>query len=191
LSPGDSLGRPIARLSGPRTLAETSDCRTSAIGAGSGLLRVVGETSMSERTALTEDSAIVGAIERTFALPAEDVFDPGRRELSALVLPSQDCRADRVGGSAWADGPRRDAGPLRRHVDGGDYTEIDRPHRLAFDRIHSTIDPIDRQTDRYRVTERDCATTGVFLYSNISQARRRHAQYDGWVRPASTPWIGC
>ena len=62
---------------------------------------------------------------------------------------------------------------------GGEYTLIERPHRLAFTWTFED-DPSNQQMIELEFTERDGATTVLFVNSDISEAERRDAQYEGW-----------
>jgi len=62
----------------------------------------------------------------------------------------------------------------------GEYTEIDRPHRLAFTWTFDD-NTSNEQLIEIEFTERDGATTVVFVNSNISQKERRDQQYEGWL----------
>ena len=62
---------------------------------------------------------------------------------------------------------------------GGEYTLIERPHRLAFTWTFED-DPSNQQMIELEFTERDGATTVLFVNSDISGAERRDSQYEGW-----------
>jgi uncharacterized protein YndB with AHSA1/START domain len=133
---------------------------------------------------VTEESAQVVRIERTFEATAEDVFDawtnpevigrwfrPGRGwgEASAeLDL--------RVGGKVSVVMRAPDGSEVRA---GGEYTLIERPHRLAFTWTFDD-DPSNEQLIELEFTEQDGATTVLFVNSNISAEERRDQQYEGW-----------
>jgi uncharacterized protein YndB with AHSA1/START domain len=133
---------------------------------------------------MTEESAQVVRIERTFEAPAEDVFDawtnpevirrwfrPGRGwgEASAVV----DLR---VGGKVSVVMRAPDGSEVGA---GGEYTLIERPHRLAFTWTFDD-DPSNQQMIELEFSEQDGATTVVFVNSNISGEDRRDSQYEGW-----------
>jgi uncharacterized protein YndB with AHSA1/START domain len=69
-----------------------------------------------------------------------------------------------------------DGDPVRA---GGEYTLIERPHRLAFTWTFED-DPSNEQLIELEFTEQDGVTTVLFLNSNISEEGRRNAQYEGW-----------
>ncbi len=134
---------------------------------------------------MTEDSAQVVRIERTFDAPAEEVFDawtnpevierwfrPGRE----WKKPSAEVDL-RVGGTVRVVMRDPSGDPVEA---GGEYTEIDRPRRLAFTWTFED-DPSNQQLIELEFIEQDGATTVVFLNSNISEEKRRDAQYEGWT----------
>jgi uncharacterized protein YndB with AHSA1/START domain len=133
---------------------------------------------------VTEDSAQVLRIERTFDAPAEDVFDAWTSEevIRRWFIPGQGWQEPsaevdlRVGGAVRVVMRDPSGAPVEA---GGEYTEIDRPRRLAFTWTFDD-DPSNQQLIEIEFTERDGATTVVFVNSNISQEKRRDAQYDGW-----------
>ncbi|MGA8926312.1 MAG: SRPBCC domain-containing protein, partial [Solirubrobacterales bacterium] len=61
---------------------------------------------------------------------------------------------------------------------GGEYTLIERPHRLAFTWTFDDA-PSNQQMIELEFTERDGVTTVLFVNSDISEARRE-AQDEGW-----------
>jgi uncharacterized protein YndB with AHSA1/START domain len=61
----------------------------------------------------------------------------------------------------------------------GEYTLIERPHRLAFTWTFAD-DPSNQQMIELEFTERDGVTTVLFVNSDISEESRRDAQYEGW-----------
>jgi uncharacterized protein YndB with AHSA1/START domain len=133
---------------------------------------------------VTDDSAQVVRIERTFDAPAEDVFDAWT---SAEVI-GRWFRPGRGWGEASADVDLRLGGMIRvvmRDPDGaevsaqGEYTLIDRPNKLAFTWTFDD-DPSNQQMIELEFTEQDGATTVVFVNGNISQEERRDQQYEGW-----------
>ena len=134
---------------------------------------------------MTEDSVQVVRIERTFDALAEDVFDawtnpevierwfrPGRE----WKKPSAEVDL-RVGGTVRVVMRDPSGDPVEA---GGEYTEIDRPRRLAFTWTFED-DPSNQQLIELEFIEQDGATTVVFLNSNISEEKRRDAQYEGWT----------
>ena len=133
---------------------------------------------------MTEDVAKVVRIERSFDAPAEDVFDawtseevirrwfkPGRgwREASAEV----DLK---VGGTIRVVMRSPDGDAVGA---GGEYTLIERPHRLAFTWTFDD-DPSNPQMIELEFSEEGGVTTVLFVNSDISERQRRDAQYDGW-----------
>jgi uncharacterized protein YndB with AHSA1/START domain len=133
---------------------------------------------------LSEDTARVVRIERTFDAPAEDVFDawtseevirrwfrpmPGWREADADV----DLR---VGGRIRVVMRTPDGEPVGA---GGEYTLIERPHRLAFTWTFDD-DPSNQQMIELEFTEGEGGTTVLFVNSGISEVERRDSQYEGW-----------
>ena len=133
---------------------------------------------------MTEDAAQVVRIERTFDSPAEDVFDAWTSEevIRRWFIPAQGWQEPsaevdlRVGGTVRVVMRDPSGAPVEA---GGEYTEIDRPKRLAFTWTFDD-DPSNQQLIELEFTERDGATTVVFVNSNISHENRRDAQYDGW-----------
>jgi uncharacterized protein YndB with AHSA1/START domain len=133
---------------------------------------------------VTEDSAQVVRIERTFDAPAEDVFDAwtSPEVIERWFRPGRDWRTPsaevelRVGGTVRVvmrspDGTEVGAG--------GEYTLIDRPNKLAFTWTFDD-DPSNRQMIELEFTERDGVTTVLFVNSNISHPERRDDQERGW-----------
>jgi uncharacterized protein YndB with AHSA1/START domain/DNA-binding transcriptional ArsR family regulator len=174
--------RPALR---PETLAETSDWIESQRARWERLFDVVGEYLDERKGArVTEDSAQVVRIERTFDASAEDVFDAWTNEevIGRWFRPGQGW------GEASAEVDLRVGGAIRvvmRDPDGtavgagGQYTEIERPHRLAFTWTFDD-DPSNQQMIELEFTEQDGATTVLFVNSNISGEDRRDSQYEGW-----------
>jgi uncharacterized protein YndB with AHSA1/START domain len=133
---------------------------------------------------VTESAAQVVRIERTFAAPAEDVFDAWTsvEVIRRWFKPAQDW------GPASAEVDLRVGGKVRvvmRSPEGaevgasGEYTVIERPHRLAFTWTFDD-DPSNQQMIDLEFTEEDGATTVLFVNSNISHEKRRDEQYSGW-----------
>jgi uncharacterized protein YndB with AHSA1/START domain len=133
---------------------------------------------------VAEEAARMVRIERTFDSPAEDVFDAWTSEevIRRWFIPQEgwqeaDAEVDlRVGGRVQVVMRTPEGNPVRA---GGEYTEIDRPNRLAFTWTFED-DPSNEQMIELEFTERDGVTTVVFVNSNISAERRRDQQYDGW-----------
>ena len=133
---------------------------------------------------VAEEAARVVRIERTFDAPAEDVFDAWTSEevIRRWFIPQdgwQEPSAEvdlRVGGKIRVVMRDRDGEPVGA---GGEYTLIERPHRLAFTWTFDD-DPSNQQMIELEFTERDGVTTVLFVNSDISEKRRRDAQYAGW-----------
>ncbi len=133
---------------------------------------------------MTAESGYVVRIERTFAAPAEDVFD-------AWTSPEVMRRwfhCARDWGTPEAEVDLRVGGKVRvvmRKPDGteveaqGEYTLIDRPHRLvmtwAFD-----DEPSNEQLIELSFSESEGSTTVLLVNSRISTDERRDAQDWGW-----------
>ena len=134
---------------------------------------------------MTEDSAQVVRIERTFDAPAEDVFDAWTNPevIERWFRPGRDWKKPsaevdlRVGGTVRVVMRDPSGDPVEA---GGEYTEIDRPRRLAFTWTFED-DPSNQQLIELEFIEQDGATTVVFVNSNISEEKRRDAQYEGWT----------
>ena len=123
-------------------------------------------------------------IERVFEAPAEDVFDAWTSEevLRRWFRPGRDW------GPPSAEVDLRVGGTVRvvmRAPDGaengasGEYTVIERPHRLAFTWTFDD-DPSNRQMIELEFSEEDGLTTVLFVNSNISHDERRDQQEAGW-----------
>jgi uncharacterized protein YndB with AHSA1/START domain len=133
---------------------------------------------------VTEDSAKVVRIERTFDAPAEDVFDAWTSEevIGRWFRPGRgwgEASAEvdlRVGGSVRVVMRGPDGSEVRA---GGEYTLIDRPNKLAFTWTFDD-DPANEQIIELEFTEQEGVTTVLFVNSNISEERRRDQQYEGW-----------
>jgi uncharacterized protein YndB with AHSA1/START domain len=133
---------------------------------------------------VAEEAARVVRIERTFDAPAEDVFDAWTSEevIGRWFRPREgwreaDAEVDlRIGGSIRVVMRTPDGEPVRA---GGEYTLIDRPNRLAFTWTFED-DPSNEQMIELEFTERDGVTTVLFVNRDISEQRRRDAQYEGW-----------
>lgn len=123
-------------------------------------------------------------IERTFAAPAEDVFDAWT---SAEVMKrwlhveadweTPQAEVDlRVGGSVRIVMRRPDGSEAGAR---GEYRVVDRPNRLvmtwAFD-----IDPSNEQLIELSFSQSGDATTVLMVNSGISTDERRESQNYGW-----------
>ncbi|MDX6607157.1 MAG: hypothetical protein QOD14_1697 [Solirubrobacterales bacterium] len=134
---------------------------------------------------MTEDSTQVVRIERTFDAPAEHVFDAwtSPEVIERWFRPGPDWKKPsaevdlRVGGTIRVV-MRAPSGAAVEAS--GEYTEIDRPNRLAFTWTFED-DPSNQQLIELEFTERDGATYVLFVNSNISQEERRDQQYEGWL----------
>jgi uncharacterized protein YndB with AHSA1/START domain len=133
---------------------------------------------------LSEDTARVVRIERTFDSSAEDVFDAWTSEevIARWFRPREgwreaDAEVDlRVGGRIRVVMRTPDGEPVGAE---GEYTLIERPRRLAFTWTFDD-DPSNQQLIELEFTEREGATRVLFVNSGISEAERRDSQYDGW-----------
>ena len=134
---------------------------------------------------MTEEATQVVRIERTFDARAEDVFDAWTSEEVDPSLVQADAGVaggERRGGPAGGrNGPGRDAHPPteNRSERRGEYTVIERPHRLAFTWTFDD-DPSNEQMIELEFSEQDGVTTVLFVNSDISEAERRDSQYEGW-----------
>ena len=123
-------------------------------------------------------------IERTFDASAEEVFDAWT---SPEVLRRW-FHSDRDWNTPTAEVELRIGGKVRvamrepdrtEHAMGGEYTEIDRPRRLA---MTWTFDdwPEKQQMVELEITERDGRTTVVLINSGIDTEQHRGDQQWGW-----------
>ena len=133
---------------------------------------------------MAEEAARVVRIERTFDAPAEDVFDAWTSEevIRRWFRPArgwQEPSAEvdlRVGGKVRVVMRDPDGEPVGA---GGEYTLIERPHKLAFTWTFDD-DPSNQQMIELEFMERDGVTTVLFVNSDISDRERRDSQYEGW-----------
>jgi uncharacterized protein YndB with AHSA1/START domain len=133
---------------------------------------------------VAEEAARVVRIERTYDARAEDVFDAWTSEevIRRWFIPAQgwqepSAKVDlRVGGTIRVVMRDPSGAPVEAS---GQYTEIDRPNRLAFTWTFDD-DPSNEQMIELDFIEREGVTTVVFVNSNISEKRRRDQQYEGW-----------
>ena len=133
---------------------------------------------------MTEQDTRVLRIERAYDAPIQDVFDAWaseeviRRWFHAgpdWETPSAEVDL-RVGGTVRVVMRRPDG----TEVGGsGEYTTIERPHRLAFTWMFDD-EPSNEQMIELELSERDGVTTALFVNSNISNDERRDAQDYGW-----------
>ena len=133
---------------------------------------------------MIEPPGYVVRIERTFDAPAEAVFDAWT---SAEVMrrwfpPAPDWEAPeaeadlRVGGRVRVVMRRPDGTETGA---GGEYTQIDRPHRLVMTWTFED-DPSNQQLIELSFSETEGATTVVMINSGISTDERRDSQRAGW-----------
>lgn len=133
---------------------------------------------------MTEESDYVVHIERTFPASAEEAFD-------AWTSPEVMRRWFRCGPD-WdtpeAEVDLRVGGKVRvlmRRPDGrkdeahGEYTLIDRPHRLVMTWTFAD-DPSNEQLIELSFSESDGSTTVLMVNSGISTDGRRDGQDNGW-----------
>jgi uncharacterized protein YndB with AHSA1/START domain len=133
---------------------------------------------------VVEDSTRVVRIERTFQATVKDVFDAWTNEevIRRWFRPAdgwQEPSAEvdlRVGGKVRVVMRTPQGEPVEA---GGEYTLIERPHRLAFTWTFDD-DPSNRQLIEIEFVEEDGGTRVVFVNSDISGEERRDAQDDGW-----------
>ena len=133
---------------------------------------------------MTGDSGHVVRIERTFEASVEDVFDAwtSPEVMRRWLHPGPDWetpRAEvdlRVGGTVRVvmRGPDgREAGAR------GEYTLIDRPHRLVMTWIFDD-DPSNEQLIELSFSESERSTKVLLVNSRISTDERRDGQDWGW-----------
>ncbi|TMK38435.1 MAG: SRPBCC domain-containing protein [Actinobacteria bacterium] len=133
---------------------------------------------------MTEESGHVVRIERNFAASAEEVFDAwtSPEVMRRWFHPAPDwdtpeAEVDlRVGGKVRV---------VMRRPDGtqgegqGEYTLIDRPHRLAMTWTFDE-DPSNEQVIELSFSESEGSTTVLMVNRGISTDERRDAQDAGW-----------
>jgi uncharacterized protein YndB with AHSA1/START domain len=133
---------------------------------------------------VTEKPGRVVRIERTFAAPAEDVFDawtsPEVMRRWFHVAPDWDtpqAEVDlRVGGRVRVVMRRPDG---REAEAQGEYTLIERPHRLVMTWTFQD-DPSNEQLIELSFSESEGSTTVLMVNSGISTDERRESQDTGW-----------
>ena len=133
---------------------------------------------------MTERLGHVVRIERTFAAPAEDVFDAWtspevmRRWFHcAPDWETPEAEVDlRVGGKARVVMRRPDGTEVEAR---GEYTLIDRPHRLVMTWTFDD-EPSNEQLIELSFSESAASTTVLLVNSRISTDARRDAQDWGW-----------
>ena len=133
---------------------------------------------------MTKASGRVLRIERTFAACAEDVFDawtsPEVMRRWFHCFPDWDtpeAEVDlRVGGMVRVVMRRPDGSQVAAY---GEYTVIDRPHRLVMTWTFDD-DPSNEQLVDLSFSESGGSTTVLMVNSGISTDERRDAQDEGW-----------
>jgi uncharacterized protein YndB with AHSA1/START domain len=133
---------------------------------------------------VSNESGRVVRIERTFAAPAEDVFDAWtspevmRRWFHCApgwVTPEAEVDL-RVGGKVRVRMRSPDGTEVHTQ---GQYTMIDRPHRLVMTWTFDD-DPSNEQLIELSFSESEGLTTVLMINSSISTDDRRDAQDEGW-----------
>jgi uncharacterized protein YndB with AHSA1/START domain len=133
---------------------------------------------------VTEGPTYVVRLERTFAAPAEDVFDAwiSPDVMRRWLHPAPDW------GTPTAEVDLRVGGKVRvvmRRPDGseiealGEFTLIDRPRRLVMTWTFGD-EPSNEQLIELSFTESAGSTTVMLLNTGISTTGRRDAQNWGW-----------
>jgi uncharacterized protein YndB with AHSA1/START domain len=133
---------------------------------------------------VTEQPGHVVRIERTYAAPAEAVFDAWTSP--EVMRRWFHCEADwstpvaevdlRVGGTVRIAMRRPDGTEARAR---GELITIDRPHRLVMTWTFDD-EPSNQQLIELSFSESGGSTTVVMINSGISTDRRRDAQDHGW-----------
>jgi uncharacterized protein YndB with AHSA1/START domain len=133
---------------------------------------------------MTERPEFELRIERTFNASAEEVFDAWTSEevLRRWFHSAPDW------GTPTAEVDLRVGGKIRlamrepdgtEHAMGGEYTLIERPHRLALTWSFDEV-PGNQQTIELEFTERGGRTTVVMINGGIATEKRRGEQQSGW-----------
>jgi uncharacterized protein YndB with AHSA1/START domain len=133
---------------------------------------------------VSEESGHVVRIERTFAAPAEDVFDAwtSPEVMRRWLHPAPDwdtpaAEVDlRLGGKVRVVMRRPDGTEAEAW---GEYALIDRPHRLVMTWTFGD-DPSNEQLIELSFSESEGSTTVLLVNSRISTDERRGAQDWGW-----------
>jgi uncharacterized protein YndB with AHSA1/START domain len=123
-------------------------------------------------------------IERTFQAPIDEVFDAwtSPEVMRRWLHPAPDwgtpeAEVDlRVGGKVRVVMRRPDGSQAQAH---GEYTLIDRPHRLVMTWVFNDA-PANQQQLELTFEESDGATTVRLLNTRISTDERRDSQDWGW-----------
>ena len=136
---------------------------------------------------MSEDVGRVVRIERTFDAPIEEVFDAWTSEEvlrrwwhAGPDWETPSAQVDvRLGGSLRIvmRNPQRGTD----HGGSGEYTVIDRPHRLSFTWIWDD-DPSNPQLIELEFSEQDRATTVRMVNSGITTDAGRDQHEDGWQK---------
>jgi uncharacterized protein YndB with AHSA1/START domain len=133
---------------------------------------------------VTGESGYVVRIERTFAAPAEDVFDAwtSPEVMRRWLHPGPDWATPeaevdlRVGGKVRVVMRRPDGTEVEAQ---GQYTLIDRPHRLVMTWTFDD-EPSNEQLLELSFMESEGSTTVLLVNTGISTDGRRDAQDWGW-----------
>jgi uncharacterized protein YndB with AHSA1/START domain len=134
---------------------------------------------------LSEETSRVLRIERTFDAPAEAVFDAWTSEdvmrrwyHAGPDWETPDVEVDlRVGGRVRVVMRKPDGSEVELS---GEYTEIERPRRLAMTCTFSDDPAGQEQLVELTFSESDGSTTVVLINSGIPTDERRDAQHWGW-----------
>jgi uncharacterized protein YndB with AHSA1/START domain len=134
---------------------------------------------------MSDHGGLVLRIERTFDAPIDDVFDAWTTE----EVLRRWWHADRSWETPSAEVDLRVGGKVRivmrnpaageEHGGRGEYTVIERPHRLAFTWTWDD-DPSNPQLIELEFTERDGMTTVRMTDSGITTEKGRDQHEDGW-----------
>jgi uncharacterized protein YndB with AHSA1/START domain len=133
---------------------------------------------------VSEQPGHVVRIERSYAAPAEDVFDAwtSPEVMRRWLHPGPDwdtpeAEADlRVGGKLRVVMRRPDG---TRAESWGEYVVIERPHRLVMSWTFED-DPANEQLIELSFSESEGMTTVLMVNSGISTDGRRDRQDEGW-----------
>ena len=133
---------------------------------------------------MSEEPGLVVRIERTFQAPLEQVFDAwtSPEVMRRWFHPASDWQTPeaevdlRVGGKVRVVMRKPDGTEVEAQ---GEYTLIDRPHRLVMTWTFSD-DPSNEQLIELSFSESEGSTTVLMVNSAISTDERRDAQDGGW-----------
>jgi uncharacterized protein YndB with AHSA1/START domain len=133
---------------------------------------------------VTEEPGGVVRIQRIFRAPIDQVFDAWTSP--EVMRRWFHCQPDwdtpmaevdlRVGGNVQVVMRKPDGTKVQAH---GEYTLIDRPHRLAMTWTFDD-EPSNQQLLELTFSESEHATTVLLVNSHISTDDRRDAQDQGW-----------